>query len=141
VEKLLVVDDDPHVVNALCRPLLGTGHQVLTCPTEAETQDRLQDRAIRLLVIDLLLHYPQCIPNLRVLRSNHPELVIVATSEPGVSPDHERAFERAQDLGIPWLAVKPVDPDELAQDLMRLIQSRGAPVRDLAVITPLAAPR
>ncbi len=134
--RVLVVDDEPHIVRGLSIILRAAGYTVEAAETKAQASAVLGARPPDALVLDLVLSDGQGVDLCRDIRrwSRLPILVLSAVGD-------EREKVRALDAGADDYVTKPFDTDELLARLRavlrRSIQEGGGSPRlqlgDLAI--------
>ncbi len=117
---ILVVDDDPRLLELLQRYLRRHGHAVTTAPDAATARSRLAQFAFDALVVDVMLPDRDGIALTREVRalSDVPILMLTARDAP---EDRIRGLEAGADdyLG------KPFEPKELLLRLSNLLRRAG----------------
>ena len=107
-QRILVVDDEPHIVRALKVILRNAGYSVETAATKAEALDAVSVRPPDVLVLDLILPDGSGVEVCQEIRtwSSLPILVVSAVGD-------EREKVRALDAGADDYITKPFGTDEL----------------------------
>ncbi len=115
--RVLVVDDEPHIVRGLKIILRGAGYAVEAAETKAEALAALAARAPDALVLDLVLPDGQGVEICREVRqwSRLPILVLSAIGD-------EREKVRALDAGADDYVTKPFGTDELLARLRAVLR-------------------
>lgn len=104
--RVLIVDDDPQVLELLQRAAEGSGHEVLATESGACARQWIADRAFDIAVVDVLLQEVDGLALLRDLRSTRPEVRAIAISGGGQVPA-ERYLGTASVLGAERTLRKP----------------------------------
>ena len=108
MKNLLIVDDDPHLLESLCVVFSGRYH-VLTAPSAEEAETLLETEPIDVVLLDVVLPGRDGVAFLKSLRSTHPALpVVMLSGAPSIRPVLE-----ALELGAQDYIRKPFDIDEL----------------------------
>jgi DNA-binding response OmpR family regulator len=122
---VLVVEDDTTVLGFIVRTLRRAGY---TCLTAESAEEALQvssegDRAIDLLVLDIMLPDSWGTRLMQDVRSQHPEVGVVLTS--GFTGDDPvlAAGVEARDPDIPFLK-KPFSGEELVASVRSVLERR-----------------
>src|SRR5262245_9609802 len=75
--RVLVVDDDPALLSALCELLSGEGYEVASAPTAEEALVRFQTETYHLVLCDLQLPGKNGIALIRALKETCPATQLV----------------------------------------------------------------
>ena len=120
--RILVVDDEPHILRGLRVILRGAGYSVETAETKEHALAALATRPPDAIVLDLVLPDGQGIEVCQAVRewSTLPILVLSAVGD-------EREKVRALDAGADDYVTKPFGTDELLARL-RAVLRRSGPV-------------
>jgi len=118
--RVLVCDDEPHILRALKVVLRDAGFEIVPAETAAEALDRAAVRPPDAAIIDLVLPDGDGIEVCRSLRawSSMPILVLSAVGEEG---EKVRALEAGADDYV----VKPFGPRELVARLQAALRRAG----------------
>jgi two-component system, OmpR family, KDP operon response regulator KdpE len=118
--RILVVDDEPHILRGLRVILRGAGYGVETAETKEHALAALATRPPDAIVLDLVLPDGQGIEVCQAVRewSNLPILVLSAVGD-------EREKVRALDAGADDYVTKPFGTDELLARLRAVIRRSG----------------
>ena len=108
--NLLLVDDDPAVLQYLDYFLADQGFQIRTAANEAECLDCVAQHPIDLVITDLVLRDGGGgLAIIRALRQSHPNLPVILIS--GAASGS--FIEAAKRLGVWAILQKPMDTDKL----------------------------
>jgi two-component system KDP operon response regulator KdpE len=123
-ERVLVVDDEPHVLRALRTTLRGAGYEVDTAATVQEALTAAAARPPEAVILDLVLPDGDGTDVCRELRtwSEAPVIVLSAVGD-------ERQKIEALDAGADDYVTKPFSVDELLARLRAALR-RVAPTRE-----------
>jgi two-component system, OmpR family, KDP operon response regulator KdpE len=118
--RILVVDDEPHILRGLRVILRGAGYGVETAETKEQALAALATRPPDAVVLDLVLPDGQGIEVCQAVRewSNLPILVLSAVGD-------EREKVRALDAGADDYVTKPFGTDELLARLRAVLRRSG----------------
>ena len=122
-KHILILDDEPEVVETLAELLSIDGHLVDTATTGAMALDKLQKHTYDLILSDLRMPETDGPAFYRALRHRHPALcqrVIFLTGD-RLSPESRSFLEQT---AVPTLG-KPVTLMELRSAVQQVLQSRG----------------
>ena len=122
-KKILVVDDEPDLVELVSYNLKKEGYKVVTAPDGEEALEKLRKGPFDLVILDLMLPGIQGVELCRMIR-NDPKTeavpVIMLTARGEVS-DRIRGLETGADDYL----VKPFNPKELAARVKALLRRTG----------------
>ena len=108
--KVLLVDDDPAVLQYLDCLLTDQGFQIRTAANEAECMECVTQHPIDLVITDLvLLDGGGGFAIIRALRHSHPDLPVILIS--GAASGS--FIEAAKRLGVWSILQKPLDTEKL----------------------------
>lgn len=113
--RVLVVDDDDAVRNALRRVLQHRGYQVVASSSAADALSRLAADGFDTMVSDVRMPGMSGLGLLRAVREQDPDLPVILVTG---SPDLGSATE-ALELGVFQYLIKPVESDRLGQLIER----------------------
>jgi two-component system KDP operon response regulator KdpE len=105
---ILIVDDEPRIVNFLRSKLKASGYEVLTASNGVEGLEQAQAQEPDLIVLDLLMPKMDGLEMLKQLRTFSVVPVIVLTAK-GADTDRIKGLQLGADDYLP----KPFNPDEL----------------------------
>jgi CheY-like chemotaxis protein len=124
-KRILVVDDDPDIVEYVCAFLEDNGYEVATAGGSAAAISELERRQVDLVIVDVLMPGRSGLDLLVTLRKDPRwcELpIVVLTGSDGVLQDGGRSYQGLADgsRGADHILGKPLVPDELLGTLERL---------------------
>jgi DNA-binding response OmpR family regulator len=123
--RILVVDDEPHIVSLVTRSLNADGYETVVAEDGAEALERAMEADISLVVLDVGLPSMDGFEVLRHLRDRgNPVPVIMLTARSGTSDTIEGLDAGASDYMSKPFAVAEL----LARVRSRLRESASAPV-------------
>lgn len=121
MKKLLIVDDDPHLLESLC-VVFGGLYEVTTASSAEEAAVFLGRQETDILLLDVILPGVGGVEFLGNIRGQHPYLpVVMISGAPSMRP-----VMKALELGASDFIRKPFDIDEL-----RLVVARALHVSEL----------
>jgi DNA-binding NtrC family response regulator len=118
--RILLVDDDPGVLFALCELLEARGCEVITASSGQEALGRLDGGGIDVVVTDLAMPGMSGLEVLEKVRARDPELPIILITAHG----SERAAVAAMKQGAYDYLTKPFDNDEVCYSIERAVETR-----------------
>jgi PAS domain S-box-containing protein len=127
---VLVVDDDPGVLEVAAELLRRAGQRVVTAANGAEALARLRERGdeIGVAVLDLAMPTAGGGQVLSELRRMRPGLPVIIATGFGI----ERAVERLQDEEVAAVVRKPFAPGELEVEVRTALERAGPSERGAA---------
>ncbi len=128
-EKILIVDDDPDILEALQMIIEDTGYQVVTAEDGVEGLANLKAENPDLLILDLLMPKMDGFAVCKELQDPRwskfrdiPILILTSVREEASRRRYE--LETGLQLNVADYVEKPVAPDVLLQRAERLIKKR-----------------
>lgn len=119
--RVLVVDDEPRILNFLSSKLRVTGYEVLTASNGVEALEQAQAQEPNLVVLDVLMPKKDGFETLKELRAFSSVPVIILSAK-GANVDKVRGLG----LGADDYLAKPFSPDELIARI-EAVRRRMAP--------------
>ncbi len=122
---LLLVDDEPEILESLRRALRDDGYELLTTTSPVEAMAILDKRHIDVIVSDLRMPDVSGLELVTHVRKNHPQVVRVLLTGFATL---DSALEAINEGAVGRYLTKPWDNDELRadiQEVVRGIQSRA----------------
>jgi len=128
--KILVVDDDPDILDALTMIIESTGYQVVTARDGIEALANLKAEKPDLMILDLLMPKMDGFAVCKELQDarwskyrNIPILILTSVREEASRRRYE--LETGLELDVDDYVEKPVSPDILLERVERLIKKRA----------------
>lgn len=118
--RILIIDDEAALRRTMRRMLAGTGHEIVEASNGAEGLAVLQERAVDLVITDLVMPDKDGIETIQILRERWPELKILAVSGRGLLNPRERLAD-AQLFGADAALPKPFKVAELLEQVAALL--------------------
>ncbi len=133
--KILVVDDDPDIVDSLTMILESGGYEVIIARDGEEALVKIQTARPKLLILDLLMPRKDGFAVLKDLQFEEKwapykeqMFVIVLTSVREEFARRRYYLETAMELGSDDFLEKPVSPQELLDTVARFVKPTGQTV-------------
>ncbi len=120
--KILAVDDDPGILDALHRLLEKEGHSVVLCRDGAEAQAALEENGFDVMFCDLMMPVMDGLQTLEVARRLQPDLTVIMISGHADIP----AAVQATKLGAYDFMEKPLNPERVLLELEKIAARRRA---------------
>lgn len=127
--KILVVDDDPDILDALTMILESQGHQVTTARSGTEALDNLRAEKPDLMILDLLMPKMDGFGVCKELQDarwskyrSMPILILTSVREEASRRRYE--LETGLELNVDDYVEKPIAPDILLERVKRLIERK-----------------
>ena len=121
-KKVLIVDDDPPLLEAVEMALASEGFEILKASNGARCMQVVAEDSPDLVVLDINMPVMDGLQVLRVLRENRATRnlpVIVLTAR-----DEDLAVKQAWETGIDFYITKPFDIGELKLVVHRALEAR-----------------
>jgi len=119
-EKILVVDDDPDVLD-LCKQILASnGYQVKGAGDGYEAIERAKDEPFDLLLVDIKMPRMNGMETYQAIKKLDPDMIGVVITGYG---SIDTAIEAIK-LGFDGFITKPFTPDELAEAVDRTLERK-----------------
>jgi len=116
MSRILVVDDDAHIVRTLEIMLQGDGHEVLSAKSAEEALERIERQSVDIALVDLQLPGMSGTALLRRLRDAHRDVQAVIITAHG---SIETAVEAMKEGAFDYLT-KPFSPDQVRHRLQQI---------------------
>ncbi len=123
-QRILVVDDEPHIVELVRYNLLQEGYEVIAAGDGATALERARSERPDLIVLDLMLPGPDGLDVCRQLRREAAVPIIMLTAKSG---ELERVV--GLELGADDYVTKPFSPRELVARVRAVLRRR---IREVA---------
>ena len=118
--RILVIDDDDQIRNALRQVLELEGNEVLTARSGKEGLRLFEEYTVDLIVTDIVMPEKEGLETIMELRKTHPDVKIIAISGGGhVQP--ESYLRMAKQLGASRTLAKPFQREELLAAVRELL--------------------
>ena len=128
-EKILIVDDDPDILDALTMILEARGYQVVTARDGVEGLANLKAEKPDLMILDLLMPKMDGFAVCKELQDprwskfrNIPILILTSVREEASRRRYE--LETGLELDVDDYAEKPISPDVLLERVGKLLKKR-----------------
>ena len=129
-QKILVVDDDPDILDALSMILESRGYQVVSAHDGVEGLANLKAEMPDLMVLDLLMPKMDGFAVLKELQDprwskygNIPVLILTSVREEASRRRYE--LETGLELGVDDYVEKPVPPEVLLERVDKLLKRKA----------------
>ncbi|HVT83536.1 MAG TPA: sigma-54 dependent transcriptional regulator [Phycisphaerae bacterium] len=118
--RLLLVDDDPLIVNSLSEFLRGEGYQVDTAPDGSTAVEMLGANRYSLVLTDVNMPRTNGLELLRTIRNQHPDVVVLVITGYGTI---ENAVEAVK-MGAFEYLTKPIIDDEIRVTIEKALKQQ-----------------
>ncbi len=119
-ESILVVDDEPHVVDILAKHLRIEGYAASTAENAREALEKIRQEEYSLLLSDIRMPGMSGLELLKEARAIAPDMAVVMVT---AVLDREAAVEALKSGAYDYL-VKPFDLDDVALSINRALEKR-----------------
>jgi CheY-like chemotaxis protein len=120
-KRILVVDDQPHMLRLLAFTLRRLGAEVITVESGAEAVAVAGAGPLDLLLVDVMMPSMDGFETVRAIKAlpAHARLPVIMLTARG----QEETRTTADELGVDRFLTKPFSPVQLADEAARLLQS------------------
>jgi response regulator RpfG family c-di-GMP phosphodiesterase len=119
-ESILVVDDEPHVVDILAKHFRVEGYAASTARNAKEALEKIQQEEYSVLLSDIRMPGMSGLDLLKEVQSVAPDMAVVMVT---AVLDRETAVEALR-IGAYDYVVKPFDLDDVTQSVKRALEKR-----------------
>ena len=118
-KKILVVDDEPHVVRTLTFVLQKEGYQVATATNGEEALDKVREDKPSLIFLDIMMPKKNGYEVCQEIKSDSSlnDIYIAMLSAKGQEADKEKVL----DLGADEFITKPFSPVQIIERLKQIL--------------------
>ena len=120
MKKILVIDDNPIVLETLARVLEYEGYQIVTASDGERGISVYETEQPDLVITDIIMPEKEGIETIRALLRLNPNAKVIAISGGGRLRNID-FLQMARRVGACETLAKPFDPDELVQTANRLV--------------------
>jgi DNA-binding NarL/FixJ family response regulator len=121
--SLLLVDDEPEIVESLRRALRDDGYELITTTSPVEAVSILEKRAVDVLISDLRMPGMSGLELVSHVKRNHPHVVRVLLTGHATLGS---ALQAINEGAVGRYLTKPWDNDELRRDIQDVVQELRA---------------
>ena len=118
--RILVVDDDPNLIELIRMRLESANHEVITALTEEEAVKTAKEQVFDLSIVDLKLADRDGISLMEELHQINPDIPVIILTAHGSIESAVEAMKR----GAYNYLTKPFDPREMLLQIERALQNR-----------------
>ena len=129
MSKILVVDDDPDILDAVTMVLESKGHQVITALDGLEALANLKAEKPDLMILDLIMPKMDGFAVMKELQDARwskyrttPILILTSVREDAARRRYE--LEMATELNVDDYVEKPISPDILLERVEKLVKKK-----------------
>lgn len=122
--RILLIDDDPLILEMLSDTLRGAGHEVSTARNGWEALRSFRPDWHELVITDVLMPYIDGADMLQVLRRETPRTPVIVISG-AFGQDGAARIADIRERGAALVLSKPVVPEELLAAVTRLLHQLG----------------
>jgi len=122
--SILLVDDEPLVVESLTLAMESKGHSVVTAGNGAEGLKRFGERAFDVVITDIIMPDTEGIETIREMKRRKPDAKIIAMSGGGRTGAGE-FLKMARNLGATATLTKPIRLSDLFRTLNECLDDGG----------------
>lgn len=125
-EKILVIDDDPEICQAMEAILGDNGYEVFTATDTVRGEALLHDKKPDLLILDIMMATMQegldFAAKIKKKEGPYGLPILIVSGRPA----SEKGYQRSVEEDLDWIAAdvfmeKPVDPEDLLRNVASLL--------------------
>lgn len=124
-QTILVVDDDPHILEVVEARLTSAGFRTITAPGGAQAIGIVKSQPIDLLISDVRMPGMGGMELFREVQGLHPNLPVIFLTAYGTIPDAVNAVK----AGATDYLTKPFDGKELVRKVVEILKKPAAPAK------------
>lgn len=117
MKKILIIEDNPMVANALHFKLNKMGYEVILASDGREAKKLIEKEKFDLVITDLMLPFISGTELIEFIKKTYEELPIIVLS----TSNQEETIMNAFQLGVEDFITKPFSPNELLLRVKRII--------------------
>ncbi|MEJ5349687.1 MAG: response regulator [Desulfosoma sp.] len=130
-KRILVIDDDPEICQAMEAILTDNGYEVLTATDTVRGEALLQESKPDLLILDIMMATMQegldFAAKIKKKEGPYGLPILIVSGRPA----SEKGYQRSVEEDLDWIAAdvfmeKPVDPEDLLRNVESLVSRRKA---------------
>ena len=118
--RILIIDDDPQILNMLGQTLKREGHEVVKALDGEEGLKLYRENPADLVITDIIMPKKEGIETIMELQRDFPDVKIIAMSGGGINVAG-KYLSIAKSLGVQKTFAKPIDRDELLKAISELL--------------------
>jgi DNA-binding response OmpR family regulator len=118
---ILIIDDDPQILNMLGQTLKREGHEVLEALDGKEGLKLYRENPTELVITDLIMPEKEGIETIMELQRDFPDVKIIAISGGGDN-GADQYLSIARMLGVERTFAKPIERSELLKAVRELLK-------------------
>ncbi len=118
--SILVVDDDPHVLESTSLLLAGYGYSTITCNNVADALNRMQDAHIDVVLTDIVMPEVSGIELLQNIRNSTPEMPVILMT---AYADMDKVVEAIKKGAFDFI-IKPYKVEQLVHSVEKAVKYR-----------------
>lgn len=113
--KILVIDDEPDVVNILKRFLSRKGYEIMNAYSGEQALSILETERVDLVLLDIIMHGINGETVAKIIKDKYPNVkIIIVTAYP------EAGNRIARNIALEGLFIKPCGLEDLYNKLLKL---------------------
>ena len=119
-KKIMVVDDEPHLVELVRAVLETAGYEVITCSSGQECLDKFKDNKPDLIILDMMMPGMSGRETCERIRTN-PDTKDIKVAFLTVARFSETGKDTLKDMGVSDYITKPFDNDDLITRVKKIV--------------------
>ncbi|MBF2569826.1 response regulator transcription factor [Listeria welshimeri] len=118
MKRILVVDDDRHILKLVGHYLRAEGFHVLAASDGVEAEKIVENEQVHLAVIDVMMPHMDGFELCQKMRASYPDIPVIMLTAKDALADKSRGFE----VGTDDYVTKPFEPEELVFRIRALLR-------------------
>jgi YesN/AraC family two-component response regulator len=121
MSQILIIDDDPQILNMLGQILKREGHEVVEALDGKEGLKLYRENPTDLIITDIIMPVKEGIETIMELQRDFPDVKIIAISGGGHNNYPDEYLYIARMLGVQKTFAKPISREELLKAVRELL--------------------
>jgi DNA-binding response OmpR family regulator len=117
--KILIVDDEPLIRDALAFKLTKDGYDVDTAEDGEKAIQKIESEEYQIIISDIMMPFISCFELVKILKERGTDAPVLMLT----SLNSETAVLKAFDLGADDFMTKPFSPNELSVRIKKLLKN------------------
>ncbi len=118
--RILIIDDELHMLDVMKRMLNGFGYEVLEASDGNEGINLFREKPVDLVITDIVMPNKEGLETIKELKRDFPDVKIIAMSGGGrIGPDDY--LKLASGLGADKILTKPIRRNEFLENIKELL--------------------
>ena len=116
LKNILVVDDEPGILSAICRVIERGGHKCTSFSSPAQVMPHLNSKPCDLILLDIVMPGISGLDLMKTIKKLRPKLPIIVMTGHATSVDADATYR----WGAEGFLAKPFTPEDLNSEISRI---------------------